>query len=163
MKYRNLKVELEKYGKLLEMKYKAQLKIDKTYASGDTADSISYKAFPTRLNILANESFNYIDDGRGNGKGPLVSSILEWMKAKKVRPRPTKKIRGSKEYQMKKSAFAISRVIAEKGTIERFSYQGSGIGGFVFSNIYQEFSKDVLDAYAEDIKLHVKEQIDKTK
>ena len=163
MKYRNLKVELEKYGKLLEMKYKAQLKIDKTYATGDTADSVSYKAYPTRLNILSNEAFKYIDEGRGAGKTPPVSSIIEWMKAKRIQPRPTKQIRGSKEYKIKKVAYAIAQSVAKNGTINRFAYQGSGIGGFVFSNIYEEFSKDVLDAYAKDIQLHVKEQIDKSK
>lgn len=163
MKYRNLKVELEKYGKLLEMKYKAQLKIDKTYASGDTADSVSYKAYPTRLNILANEAFNVIDDGRKEGSIPSSRVILDWMRAKKIQPRPTKKIRGSKEYRMKKVSYAIAKAIEEKGTIKRFAYKGSGIGGFVFSNIYEEFSKDVLDAYAKDIQLHVKEQIDKSK
>lgn len=163
MKYRNLKVELEKYGKLLEMKYKAQMKIDKTYASGETADSISYKAYPTRLNILANEAFQYVDDGRGSGKAPPISSIVEWMKAKKIKPKPTRKIRGSEEYRIKKVAYAIAQNIAKEGTIKRFAYKGSDIGGFVFSNIYEEFSKDVLDAYAEDIKIYVKEQIDKSK
>ena len=53
----NLQAELVKYDTLLVQKYKAQLKIDGTQATGDTEKSLNYVVGTAELQILADKSF----------------------------------------------------------------------------------------------------------
>jgi len=149
----NLQSELVKYGTLLVEKYKAQLKIDGTQATGDTEKSLNYIVGSGQLEILADKSLEYIDKGRKAGEAPPVSDILRWAKAKNIRPRGSAgsfiKVDDKSMFWMAKN---ISKAIGESGTIKRFGYKGSGIIDFVYQNQKEEMLNNIFAAYGRDVQ-----------
>jgi hypothetical protein len=151
--FSNLQSELVKYGALLVEKYKAQLKIDGTQATGDTEKSLNYIVGSGRLEILANKSIELIDKGRGPGEAPPLSEIAQWARAKGIKPRGGGgsfiKSNSMTEYWMIKN---IANSIAENGTIKRFGYKGSGIIDFVYQNNKEEMLNNIFAAYGRDVQ-----------
>ena len=143
----NLQDELVKYGTLLVQKYKAQLKIDGTQATGDTEKSLNYVVGTAELEILADRSIKFIDESRGAGGNPPISRILEWMRAKRIKPSSNNK-KISEWFIAKR----ISETIGEKGTIKRFGYKGSGIIDFVYLNQKDEMLNNIFAAYGRDVQ-----------
>ena len=76
-------------------------------ATGKTSQSLEYRVTETqrgyRLDILGKPTSVFTDQGRGAGKQPPTSALLEWLKARNI---PIK------------AAFAIARAIGERGTIK---------------------------------------------
>jgi len=149
----NLQSELVKYGTLLVEKYKAQLKIDGTYATGDTANSLKYIASNDNLQILASNVLEKIDKGTEPGERPEVSSILRWAKAKKVRPKDGEgrfiSVNNKSMFWMAKN---IADSIGEVGTIKRFNGAGSNIIDFVYQNQKEEMLNNIFAAYGRDVQ-----------
>ena len=149
----NLQSELVKYGTLLIEKYKAQLKIDGTYATGDTANSLKYIASKNNLEILASNVLEKIDKGTEPGERPKVSDILKWAKAKKVRPKDGEgrfiSVNNKSMFWMAKN---IADSIGEVGTIKRFNGAGSGIIDFVYGNQKEEMLNNIFAAYGRDVQ-----------
>jgi len=149
----NLQSELVKYGTLLVEKYKAQLKIDGTQATGDTEKSLNYIVGSGQLEILADKSLEYIDKGRKAGEEPPLSSIAHWARAKRIKPRGGDgsfiKSTAMTEFWMIKN---IAKSIAENGTIKRFGYKGSGIIDFVYQNQKDEMLNNIFAAYGRDVQ-----------
>jgi len=149
----NLQSELVKYGNLLVEKYKAQLKIDGTYATGDTANSIAYIATRDKLEIIASNVLEKIDKGTEPGERPKVSSIIKWAEAKSVRPKDGKgrfiKVTDKTMFWMAKN---IADSIEDVGTIKRFNGAGSGIIDFVYQNQKDEMLNNIFAAYGRDIQ-----------
>ena len=143
----NLQSELVKYGKILVDKYKAQLKIDGTQATGDTEKSLNYIVGSGQLEIIADRSIKFIDEGRGEGGNPPISKILEWMRAKKIKPSTNNK-KISEWFIAKR----ISETIGDRGTIKRFGYKGSGIIDFVYQNQKDEMLNNIFAAYGRDVQ-----------
>ena len=157
LNYSNLQSELVKYGTLLVERYKAQLKIDGTQATGDTEKSLNYIVGSGQLEILADKSLEYIDNGREPGESPPLSAIAQWARAKGIKPRGGGgsfiKSNYITEVWMIKN---IAKSIAENGTIKRFGYKGSGIIEFVYQNNKEEMLNNIFAAYGRDVQ----EQID---
>jgi hypothetical protein len=151
--FSNLQSELVKYGTLLVEKYKAQLKIDGTQATGDTEKSLNYIVGSGRLEILANKSLELIDKGRGPGEAPPISDILRWAEAKNIKPRGSDgsfiQVSDSSLFWM---AGNISNAIRDNGTIKRFGYKGSGIIDFVYKNNKEEMLNNIFAAYGRDVQ-----------
>ena len=149
----NLQAELVKYGTLLVQKYKAQLKIDGTQATGDTEKSLNYVVGTAELQILADKSLEYIDQGRKPGEAPPLSAIAQWARAKGIKPRGGDgsfiKSTSMTEVWMIKN---IAKSIAENGTIKRFGYKGSGIIDFVYLNQKNEMLNNIFAAYGRDVQ-----------
>jgi hypothetical protein len=149
----NLQAELVKYGTLLVQKYKAQLKIDGTQATGDTEKSLNYVVGTAELQILADKSLEYIDEGRKPGEAPPLSAIAQWARAKGIKPRGGDgsfiKSTSMTEVWMIKN---IAKSIAENGTIKRFGYKGSGIIDFVYLNQKEEMLNNIFAAYGRDVQ-----------
>ena len=149
----NLQAELVKYGTLLVQKYKAQLKIDGTQATGDTEKSLNYVVGTAELQILADKSLEYIDQGRKPGEAPPLSAIAQWARAKGIKPRGGDgsfiKSTSMTEVWMIKN---IAKSIAENGTIKRFGYKGSGIIDFVYLNQKDEMLNNIFAAYGRDVQ-----------
>ena len=163
LKYSNLQSELVKYGTLLVDKYKSQLKIDGTQATGDTEKSLSYLVSDGRLEVLADKSIEYIDKGREPGESPPLSAIAQWARAKGIKPRGRNgsfiESNSTTEFWMIKN---IAKSIAENGTIKRFAYKGSGIIDFVYQNQKEEMLNNIFAAYGRDVQ-EVLNEIAKTK
>ena len=149
----NLQAELVKYGTLLVQKYKAQLKIDGTQATGDSEKSLNYVVGTAELQILADKSLEYIDEGRKPGEAPPFSAIAQWARAKGIKPRGGDgsfiKSTSMTEVWMIKN---IAKSIAENGTIKRFGYKGSGIIDFVYLNQKDEMLNNIFAAYGRDVQ-----------
>ena len=153
MDFSNLQSELVKYGTLLVERYKAQLKIDGTDATGETSNSLRYAVDANQLEILSNAAIKYIDQGRKPGEAPPLSAIAQWARAKGIKPR------GSGGSFIKSNAITevwmiknIAKAIGEKGTIKRFGYKGTGIIDFVYQNNKEAMLDNIFAAYGRDIE-----------
>jgi hypothetical protein len=156
----NLKKELINYGKMLVEKYKAQLKIDGTYATGDTAKSLDYKITDTELVILSDMAMKYIDQGREGGGQPPISEILKWARAKGVRPRDGEgKFIEVNDRTMFRMAANISKAISYNGTIKRFGGKGSDIIDFVYQRNKNDMIENIFLAYSDDVDNMIEEII----
>jgi hypothetical protein len=125
---KELKLLINKYGKRAVDDLKNKLVSDRTHASGDTLNSISYSLSGGSIVIEFDPSINILDEGLNTGQRISVSGsegIIRWMKAKGIRPRFSKGTVTERDY--KASAFLIARAIRARGTIQRFGYKGSDI------------------------------------
>lgn len=156
----NLHKALVSYGKMLVQKYKAQLRIDRTNATGDTAESIDYSISDGEITILSDLALKYIDEGRGPGGQPAFSEIAEWARAKGIKPRGGGgsfiKSNAITEFWMVRN---IAKAIANNGTIKRFGYKGSGIIEFVYGRNKNEISDGLFLEYGKDVDTMIKEII----
>ncbi len=154
----NLHRALVGYGRMLVQKYKAQLRIDRTNATGDTADSIDYSINNDELTILSDLALKYIDEGRGPGGQPAYSEIAEWARAKGIKPRGAdgEFIKSTRitEFWMVRN---IAKAIASNGTIKRFGYGGSGIIEFVYGRNKNEISDGLFLEYGKDVDTMIKQ------
>ncbi len=156
----NLRSEMIRYGNMLAAKYKAQLKIDKTYATGQTYNSIESRVTETgngvSIDILADRTLEAIDTGRraGGARPPSWSKILIWAQAKGIRPRDkkTNRFKTNSFINMKRMSIAIAIGIQRKGTIKRYGYQGSGIIDFVFKQLREELETSLDTSFRKDIE-----------
>lgn len=163
MELLNLRAELRKYGRLYKKKYKSQIKKDKTDASGKLYKSISYKTKSTKrystLDLLANSYIEQISEGRRVGRIPPSNEILEWARAKKIKPEKGP----DTESNRKRMAFAIARSIGVHGMIERYGFKGTGIIDKIFNSLSKQMETDLFKAYEKDLDEAIKEINDKTK
>ena len=152
---KELKLLINKYGKRAVNDLKTKLVSDRTHASGDTLDSISYSIKGGGIVIEFDPSINILDEGLNAGQRISVSGsqgIIRWMKAKGIRPRFAKGTITERDY--KASAFLIARAIRARGTITRFGYRGSGILSLFDNN--SSFGTDLIN----DIELWAKNKVD---
>ena len=163
MEYELTKKAMLRLGKLLVSKYKEQMDIDGTVATGKLKDSFKYKMTGLGTNIigfevLAAKYAKIIDEGRKPGKrNPGIRPIIEWMKAKGIKPN-----RGTKLKDYKEAASSISKFIGEKGTIKRFGYKGSNYLSIVAEQYGGPGILTILEAYEQDLKKELNKEI-KTK
>ena len=153
---KELKLLINKYGKRAVDDLKNKLVSDRTHASGDTLNSISYSLSGGGIVIEFDPSINILDEGLNTGQRISVSGsegIIRWMKAKGIRPRFSKGTVTERDY--KASAFLIARAIRARGTIQRFGYRGSDILSIFSDN--SSFGTDLIN----DIELWAQNKIDK--
>lgn len=153
--YENVKKALAIEGQKLVGEFQRQLKIDGTYATGRTYDSIRAEVENLDLKILADKSLESIDQGRGkNQKAPPVSEIKKWIEVKRIKPRNVDgtyiKVR-NKEVYNRYLAKKIAESIGERGTIKRFNYSGTSIVSFVIGRTKNEVFENLVDAYKIDL------------
>ena len=159
MKTNNLRAELQKYGRLYKQKFKSELRKDGTYASGRLDRSVTYKTKSTasysELSLLANSYIEQISEGRRVGRIPPSNEILEWARAKKIRPENG----GQSESNMKRMAFAIAKSIGLKGMIKRYGFKGTKIIDNVYNSLSMQMGEDLFEAYKQDLEEQLKEQV----
>lgn len=161
---KELDIILNRFGKEAVLVLKREMRIDRTVASGDTLNSIIYKVSTNKVTIQFDSTLGIIDGGnRAGGSAPSAADILVWMRAKNIRPRATRKgsnsFTGQSENNMKRSAFAIARSIAAKGTIKRFGYGGSDILSRIEqgSKTMRSLDEDISDLFDDKIQLIFKQ------
>lgn len=144
---------LHRYGDELITALKNQLKADNTTASKDLLQSINYytKQDSNSLNkfiIQAASHWRYVNDGRDAGKMPPIQSIIDWIANKGIRVRRSRaESSQSVRTRARSLAFAIAKNIAEKGTIKRFGYNGTG---FLTNEVNDQTLRD-LSIYLTEI------------
>lgn len=161
----NLKKALEELVEVYKAKLKAQAKIDKTYATGKFANSFESKTTDDGFEITSNVDYaGAVNSGsspatKTSGGIEKVESLKVWARAKNIRP--IAKLKGGYKFRRlntdKRSAFnsmifAISKSIAEKGTIKRYQYNGSNIFNKVYKSMERKIGSDLSEAFAIDLK-----------
>ena len=123
--FKNLLPILEEYAAEFERIYKEKLKADNRVATGNLINSIKTKVrqgkdyFEVEFN--AAEYWKYVEEGRNAGKWPPREAILNWIRAKKILPRPDANGKLPTEEQL---SYLIQRAIGENGTIKDKNYDG---------------------------------------
>jgi hypothetical protein len=172
----NLKKALQDLVEEYKAKLKAQAKIDKTYATGNFANSFKSKVVEDGFEISSDVKYaGAIDDGskkaRQNGKvsAEKYSAIAEWAKAKNIRPISSlsggykfRKMNTNKKSAFRSMVFAIANSIAKKGTIKRFQYKGSDIFDRVYKSMQKKIGSELSEAIAIDLKNDIAKIINKT-
>lgn len=152
---KELKLLIDKYGKRAVNDLKSKLVSDRTHASGDTLNSISYSLDGGGIVVEFDPSVNILDEGLNRGQRISASGsegIIRWMKAKGIRPAFAKGTVTERDY--KASAFLIARAIKARGTIQKFGYRGSDILSIFSDN--SSFGVDLMN----DIELWAQNKID---
>ena len=153
---KELKLLADKYGKRAVDDLKNKLVSDRTHASGDTLNSISYSIKGGNIVIEFDATINILDEGLNAGQRISESGsdgIVRWMKAKGLRPRFAKGTITERDY--KASAFLIARAIKARGTIQKFGYKGSNILSLFDNN--SSFGTDLIN----DLEVWAQNKVDK--
>lgn len=87
---------------------RANLSSSNANATGKTRDSLEYSATDTQLQIKGDQSYTYVEEGRGPGKMPPRLPIEQWAQARGLITSPS---------QGRSLVFLIRRSIAERGTV----------------------------------------------
>lgn len=159
MNTENTNRALEQVGALLEEKLKQQLLVDNTTSKkggGDTHKSVRYVLGKDYVEVTADESFKYVDKGRGSGKVPL-EQIQQWIEDKGIRPRLDNKFTKKTPGSMKRMAFAIRNAIGQNGTIKRFAYKGSNLRQRVYDAQKDKLFNIIASAMELDLKNAINE------
>ncbi len=164
MSYDNLEDTLKKYAKAYTVKYKGQLRKDKTYASGDLVNSVKPDlSIENEFSILALDYMEQVSEGRGAGKmpswPPKSFRILDWIKRKNIIIKKKGKVVSSSANNLKSLAYVIARSIGKRGTIKRFGYKGSNIIDFVYNSLSKQMGDEIFESYKQDLEKILKEQV----
>jgi hypothetical protein len=148
MNYPNLYKVMNQVGQELVAQLKAELSAEKKVASGSLINSIGYDLVQTdkgwNVQITANETLKYVDQGRKPGKMPPSSALVPWVESKGI-----SFTSNSRVVTTEQAAFVIARSIGEKGIKPTDVIETSM--DIVFNN-----RKDLIsEAVAEDIKLFI--------
>jgi len=160
MDYILTKKAMLRLGKLLVSRYKDKMDIDDTVATGKLKDSFKYKmtGFDTNIlsvEVLAAKYAKIVDEGRKAGKrNPGIRPIIEWMKAKGIKP-----YKGTKASDYKQAAASISKFIGEKGSIKRFGFKGSNFIDIVAKQYAYPEIQNILESYEKDLENIINERV----
>ena len=155
MAFDNLENQLKKYAEAYTQKYKSKLISDGNKASGKLVNSVKPKMLKNGFSILAKSYIEQISEGRRVGRIPPSNEILEWARAKKIRPENG----GQSESNMKRMAFAIAKSIGLKGMIKRYGFKGTKIIDNVYNSLSMQMGEDLFEAYKQDLEEQLKEQV----
>ena len=169
--YKRTRSAVRKWGDIFVDKIKQSVKVDGTYASGRTHNSIEGKfgasgdiiKYEISSRVASNSDYSVlelIDQGRRKGRRPPMQAIKYWMEQKGVRPRTRGgKFMESSEKNMVWAAFNISRAIGNRGTIERFGYRGSDVLGYVYRSQEQAMIEDIANSFESDVTEYIEKGV----
>lgn len=155
MAFDNLENQLKKYAEAYTQKYKSKLISDGNKASGKLVNSVKPKMLKNGFSILAKSYIEQISEGRRVGRIPPSNEILEWARAKKIKPEKGP----DTESNRKRMAFAIARSIGMHGMLSKLGFKGTGIIDFVYNSLSREMGEDLFEAYKQDLEEQLKEQV----
>jgi len=145
-----LQQALSKYAEAIKTRLKRQLRIDKTYATGELHDSIRTQTRPDTIDIFTADHVNFVERGRAAGRMPNIYKIREWAIAKGIG-------RGSTKREFARTTFNIARYIAQKGTIKRFGGNKSGSG--FLEQVIEQLRPAMTDEFKESIAQDIMDNI----
>lgn len=156
IKFTRTQSAMNKWGDIFVEKLKAQMKIDKTDASGKTRKSIKQETKETTTYILSEGKGNaatleLIDKGFRPKSPPPKEDIISWMKSKGVSPKRKGKFVKATKSAYNRAATAIAIGISRNGSIKRFG-GGSGILDFTWKRIEKSYEENVMGAYVDDVE-----------
>lgn len=144
--FNNLEKALTNFLNDFVSTYKSLLIRDNKKASGDLINSI--KALNIEFNttkytgsISLKNYWKYVEYGRKPGKFPPPKKILNWVKVKKILPKPIKGIKPTE----KQLAFLISRKIARDGIKPGNQFSEA------LNLVWTKYEKIISDAITKDL------------
>ena len=164
-----LNLALEEFGSKFIDKVRKNIEDDKLNASGFLKSKIDYETSALgsdllKFKILAPDYWEYANYGRGRGGMPPIQNIMDWIAHKGINVNNGKS-RSSKSTldKARSMAFAISKNIANKGTIKRFGYKGSQ---FLSDELNEDTLRDLGTRLAEltgrTVALSIKQNFETT-
>ena len=146
MEFTNVIQFLNDFGKELADKYQRNLVNDDAVDSGKLLNSIRYifnknnKSFEISMEMA--EYWKYVENGRKSGKFPPISAIREWVKVKRVIPRPY----NGKLPTENQLAFLIARSISKNGIRPKPIFNDT------LDDAMNDFENGLEDAFTKDIE-----------
>lgn len=163
MDYKGVSKILDKYGSQITEAIARKMKQDGTVASGKTIQSIGHDVKGLELDIYGSGVVQSISDGLKpkryrKGRGDFIKNIISWMKSKGIQPRTlrTGRFVPRTETNYKRNAFVLARAIADKGTIKRFGYRGTGVLEYAFG---QKVQNKFMDEVGDEISRELMDEI----
>ena len=165
MEKTNLNIALNNLIKEFVDKLEIRSRGDKTTATGRFGKSFTGEVVGDGIEISSTVKYaGAVDGGAGKSKNKAGGydkkrRLEEWAKAKGIRPlRKLKngykfaKMKTDKNSAFNSMIFAISKSIAQKGTIKRFEYNGSKIFDRVFKSMRDKIGLEVADGFSADLR-----------
>lgn len=146
MEFTNVIQFLNDFGKELADKYQRKLVNDDAVSSGKLLNSIRYifnnnnTSFEISMEMA--EYWKYVENGRKSGKFPPISAIREWVKVKRVIPRPY----NGKLPTENQLAFLIARSISKKGIRPKPIFNDT------LDDAMNYFENGLEDAFTKDVE-----------
>lgn len=146
MEFTNVIQFLNDFGKELADKYKRNLVNDDAVDSGKLINSIRYifnknnTSFEISMEMA--EYWKYVENGRKSGKFPPISAIREWVKVKRVIPRPY----NGKLPTENQLAFLIARSISKNGIRPKPIFNDT------LDDAMNDFENGLEDSFTKDVE-----------
>ena len=162
METKNLKKALEDLVEEYKKKLEAQAKIDRTYASGKFSksfeSSVSNDGFEVYSTVPYAGAINQGSNPATSKSGGFDKKrrIEQWIKSKNLRP--YRKLKNGYKFSkitpssMKSMVYAISKAVADRGTIKRYKYDGSRIFETVYNSMQRKIGTEIGSAYSADLR-----------
>lgn len=144
--------------------------------AGTIRFTISRSGDDIRYELSMADYYRFLNDGRGPGKAPPPDAIREWITTKGINPvERIGAMFAAKGMQappsqrkfpaaMKSLTFLISRAIAQKGTIKRFGYQGSGFYDEVVTpDSIKKLGEEILKVTGQALVFEAADELDNIK
>ena len=144
MKTKNTTIALRNSVDILKKELILSMKTDQTYATGRTASSVSSSVKGLIGYVDGSSVIEVIDQGRKPGSRPPTSEIEKWVRAKGIQP-----LYGG---TLNNLARIIANSIAEKGTIARFGYRGSGLIKLTIDKKIDDIDELITNGFDLDIQ-----------
>lgn len=143
---------------LMEKKFKDE----KRSATGNALRNLEFKLNVSGdeyvVTFYAPDYYKYIEEGRKAGKMPPQKPIQDWIKAKKILPRPDK---DGKIPTIKTLAFLIARAIGKHGTIKDKKYKGTNYLADTVEELNKQYIPRLQEALEHDVEEYSIEIFDK--
>ena len=146
----NTKEIFSTLGDTLVANIRDKIKSSGASATGKSAASLRHTETDTRFTLYGNQSFSFMEVGRGPGGIPPIDNIKEWIKAKGI-------VIGEKQ-TLSGLAYGIAKKISQQGT-QLYANK-------TFRDIYTEESAQFLielkKAIGENIRIKTSNEITRT-
>lgn len=161
IKFPNTERVLREYAEAVKAQYKKNLKDNDHVATGNLVNSVecmvTYNNATYSVSLQLQDYWLSIEKGRPptekNGDGALRRGILEWLKVKKILPRPDGKIEKLPvPQQLSRLSYMISKSIHEFGSKSyRETQNGSQDLKHATEDVYARFEQDIHKAILDDV------------
>ena len=154
IEWTSLRKVLQEYGDYFIQQARNDLGKNKSYASGKLGDTMTTDVQiyddHFEVNIILQDYWRYVEEGRRPGKFPPVNRIKDWIAIKPVHPYPTSSGRLPTVDQL---AFLIGRKIARDGITPRPFFKKN------IKPTYDHFATAIALAIDDDVARWVESEV----
>lgn len=142
---------INEYALKFKELYKSKLEEDGRKATGTLINNVEtiVKQGSNEYSVILQVSdyYQWIENGRKEGKFPPTDAILKWIRVKPILPHPDSKGKLPTEKQL---AYLIGRAIARNGTIKDKGYDGGHYVQKTVDELNSEYLRKMQEALERD-------------